>query len=109
MFNEQIGEEIKGELLEKFKSNLDLDKVKTVYREKFGLEMIDNVELIGANEILSHDGQIALPVRFKLSFDSQMMIDLKGNCISVSQNSTQQPSTPEEHIEEAGSQAEQSY
>jgi hypothetical protein len=98
-----IGDSIR-ELIEKIKSNIDLEQVRAVCKEQHGIETVENIDLKDG-DIVTHRDQVAFKLDFEIRFVLPMLIDLQGNCISVLPAGSEKPSTPEERIEEAGSQA----
>ena len=100
----QVVEDAKRELIEKLKSNIDLDQVKAICKDQYGIEMIEGIDL-NHGDIVSHNDQVAYKLDFDIRFSMSVLIDNEGNCISTSLKSNDEPSTPEERIEEAGSQA----
>jgi hypothetical protein len=99
-----VVEEAKRELVEKLKSNIDLDQVKAICKEQLGIEMIEAVDF-KHGDIVSNNDQVAYRLDFDIRFSMSMLIDSEGNCISTSLKSNDEPSTPEERIEDAGRQA----
>ena len=104
----QVVEDAKRELIEKLKSNIDLDRVKKICSEQHGIEMIEGIDL-KHGDIVSHNDQVLYRLDFDIRFSMSVLIDSEGNYISTSIESNDQPSTPEEDIDEAGSQAAEGY
>jgi hypothetical protein len=104
----QVVEEAKRELIEKLRNNIDLDQVKAICREQCGIEMIEGIDL-KHGDIVGRNDQVAYRLDFDIRFSMSVLIDNEGNCISTSLKSNDQPSTPEDRIEEAGSQAAEGY
>jgi hypothetical protein len=104
----QVVEDAKRELIEKIKSNIDLDQVKAICREQYGIQMIEGLDL-NHGDIVSYNDQVAYRLDFDIRFSMSVLLDNEGNCISTSLKSNDQPSTPEERIEEAGRQADTEY
>jgi hypothetical protein len=100
----QVVEDAKRELIEKLKSNIDQDQVKAICSEQYGIEMIEGIDL-NHGDIVSHNDQVAYRLNFDIRFSISVLIDNEGNYISTSIESNDQPSTPEDRIEEAGNQA----
>ena len=99
-----VVENAKRELIEKLKSNIDLDQVKATCNEQYGIEMVEGIDLKNG-DIVSHNNQVAYRLDFDIRFSMFMLIDNEGNCINTSLKKNDEPSTPDERIEEAGSQA----
>lgn len=104
----QVLEDAKHELIEKLKSNIDLDQVKSICREQYGLEAIEGLD-IRNGDIVSHNDQVAFRLDFEIRTMMSVFIDKEGNCTSTSLRRITEPTTPEERIEEAGGQAATGY
>jgi hypothetical protein len=104
----QVVAEAKRELIEKLKSNIDLDQVKAICREQYGIEMIEGIDL-NHGDIVIHNAQVAYKLDFGIRFSISVLIDKEGNCISTSIKSNNEPLTAEERIEKASSQAATEY
>ena len=98
-----IGDSIR-ELIEKIKSNIDMDQVRTVCKEQHGIETVENIDLKDG-DIVTYKDQVAFKLDFEINFLLPVMIDRQGNCIRVLPVGSEKPSTAEERLEEAGSQA----
>lgn len=98
-----IGDSIR-ELIEKIKSNIDLEQVRAVCREQHGIAAVENIDLKDG-DIVTYRDQVAFKLDFEIRFVLPVMIDRQGNCISVLLAGSEKPFTPVERIEEAGSQA----
>jgi hypothetical protein len=100
----QVVEAAKRELIEKLKSNIDLDQVKAICRQQYGIEKIEGID-IKNGDIVSHNNQVAYRLDFDVHFSMPMLIDGEGNCTSTLTESGDELPTSEDHIEEAGRQA----
>ncbi len=107
-----IGEHVIGDsirdLVEKIISNIDLEQVRAVCKEKYGIETVENIDFKNG-DIVTHNDQVAFKLDFEIRFVLPMLIDRQGNCISVLPVVSERSTTPEERIEEAGSQAASTY
>ena len=72
-----------SDLIDKVKSNLQLDQVKTLCKHQDGLEKIDKID-ITQGDIVTHNGQIAFKLNFKISYNLSSILDRKGNLINKS-------------------------
>jgi uncharacterized protein YjbI with pentapeptide repeats len=72
-----------GDLIDKVKSNVQLDQVKSLCKHQHGLEKIDKVD-ISQGDIVTHNGQIAFKLDFKISYNLSLILDRKGNLINES-------------------------
>jgi hypothetical protein len=75
-----------------------------VCSEQHSIATVENIELKDG-DIVTYQDQVAFKLDFEIRFVLPVMIDRQGNCISVLPTDSEKPSTPEERIEEAGSQA----
>jgi hypothetical protein len=101
-------EDAKRELIEKLKSNIDLDRIKAVCRDQHGMEMLDGINF-KHGDIISHNGKVAFKLDFEIHFTLPVMIDEEGNYVEALSQNADEPSTPEERIDEAGIQAAARY
>ena len=69
-----------GDLIDKVKSNLQLDQVKTLCKQQHALEKIDKID-ITQGDIVTHNGQVAFKLDFKISYNLRLLLDRKGNLI----------------------------
>ena len=72
-----------GDLIDKVKSNVQLDQVKTLCKHQHGIEKIDKID-ISQGDIIMHNGQIAFKLDFKISYNLSLLLDRKGNLINKS-------------------------
>lgn len=103
-FGEHVINDSIRELIEKIKSNIDLEQVRAVCEEQHGIATVENIDLKDG-DIVTYQDQIAFKLDFEIRFVLPVMIDRQGNCISALPADSPTPSTSEERIEEAGSQA----
>ena len=71
-----------GELIEKLKSDIDLDQVKAVCKEQYGIETTDRIDL-ESGDIVNYNGQIAFKLDLKICFDLSLIINRNGNFIKI--------------------------
>ncbi len=71
------------DLIDKVKSNVQLDQVKTLCKHQHGLEKIDKID-VSQGDIVTHNGQIAFKLDFKISYNLSLILDRKGNLINKS-------------------------
>jgi uncharacterized protein YjbI with pentapeptide repeats len=81
--NQDTIEKAIGDLIDKIKSNVQLDQVKTLCRHQHGLEKIDKID-ISRGDIVTHNGQLAFKLDFKISYNLSLLLDRKGNLINNS-------------------------
>jgi uncharacterized protein YjbI with pentapeptide repeats len=81
--NQDTIEKAIGDLINKVKSNVQLDKVKTLCKHQHGLEKIDKID-ISQGDIVTHNGQIAFKLDLKISYNLSLLLDRKGNLINKS-------------------------
>jgi hypothetical protein len=105
---EHVIEDSIRDIIEKIKSNIDLEQVKAVCKEQHGIETVENIDFKNG-DIVAHNDQVAFKLDFEIRFVLPMLIDRHGNCVSFLPAGSERPSTPEERIEEAGSQAASTY
>ena len=71
------------DLIERVKSNVQLDQVKALCKQRNGLEKIDKIDFT-QGDIVTHKGQVAFRLDFKISYNLSLLLDRKGNLISKS-------------------------
>jgi len=81
--NQDTIEKAIGDLIDKVKSNVQLDQVKTLCKRQRGLEKIDEIDISQA-DIVTYNGQIAFKLDFKISYNLSLLLDRKGNLINKS-------------------------
>jgi uncharacterized protein YjbI with pentapeptide repeats len=81
--NQDTIEKAIGDLIDKVKSNVQLDQVKSLCKHQHGLEKIDEID-ISQGDIVTHNGQIAFKLDFKISYNLSLLLDRKGNLINKS-------------------------
>jgi hypothetical protein len=68
------------DLIEKVKSNIQLDQVKAICKHQHGIEKIDQID-ITHGDIVTHEDQVAFKLDFKISYNLSLLLDRKGNFI----------------------------
>ncbi len=73
------------DLIEKIKSNIQLDQLKAICKQQHGIEKIDKIEF-EQGDIIPHDGQVACRLDFKISisYNLSLLLDRKGKLIKKS-------------------------
>ena len=99
-----ILENAKSELIEKIRSNINLDSVRELCKKNHGIEMIRDIDCTSGN-IISHNGSIAYQLDFDIRFPMVILIDDAGNCINALIEKIEEPEGVEDRIDEAGYQA----
>jgi len=100
----QTLENAKSELIEKIKSNINLDSIRELCKNNHGIETIREIDCTEGN-IVSHNGSIAYQLDFEIRFPMMILIDDAGNCIDAKIEKQQEPESLEDRIDEAGYQA----
>jgi len=96
------------EAVERIKAGVDIEKARTICKERLGIEAVDSVEIKDAHTLV-HEGQQAMRIKFRFSGDWDMLIDFNGNCISTWPGCPGNAPTPEQRIEQAGYQAAEAH
>ena len=81
-FGEHVISDSIRELIEKIKSNIDLEQVRAVCKEQHGIATVENIEL-KEGDIVTYQDQVAFKLDFDIRFVLPVMIDRRGDCISV--------------------------
>ena len=68
------------DLVEKVKSNIQLDQVKAICKNHHGIERIDKIDCTHG-DIVTHNDQVAFKLDFKISYNLSLLLDRKGNFI----------------------------
>ena len=87
-----IGDSIR-ELVEKIKSNIDLEQVRAVCKEQHGIETVENIDFENG-DIDTYSGKIASKLDLKISFYLSILIDREGNCIHTTPENIAEVSKP---------------
>ena len=70
-----------GDLIERVRSNVQLDQVKALCKNRNGIEKIDRIDFTHG-DIVTHNGQVAFKLDFKISYNLSLLLDRKGNLIN---------------------------
>ena len=71
-----------NDLIEKVKSNVQLNQVKTLCGNPHFIEKIDKIDFQNG-DIITHDGEVAFKLEFKISYNLSLMINREGKLINV--------------------------
>jgi hypothetical protein len=69
------------DLIEKVKSSIQLDQVKAICKHQHGIETIDKIDF-KHGDIVTHNGQVAFKLDFKISHNFSILLDRKGKLIN---------------------------
>jgi len=69
------------DMVEKVKSNIQLDLVKAICKHKHGIENIDKIDFENG-DLVTHNDRVAFKLDFKISHKFSLLIDRKGNFLS---------------------------
>jgi uncharacterized protein YjbI with pentapeptide repeats len=75
-------EEAIVDLIEKLKSNIQIDQVKAICAHKHFIESIDKIDFKNG-DIVAHDGKVAFKLDFKISYNLSILLDREGKLINV--------------------------
>jgi uncharacterized protein YjbI with pentapeptide repeats len=78
--NPDILEKAVADLVEKVKSDIQLDQVKAICKNQLGIEKVDKVECTNG-DIVTHKDQVAFKLDFKISYNLSLLVDRKGDFI----------------------------
>jgi uncharacterized protein YjbI with pentapeptide repeats len=78
--NPDLLEKAVADLVEKVKSDIQLDQVKAICKNQLGIEKIDKVECTNG-DIVTHKDQVAFKLDFKISYNLSLLVDRKGDFI----------------------------
>ena len=70
-----------SDLIEKVKSNIQLDQVKAICKHQPDIEKIDKIDF-EHGDIVTHNGQVAFKLDFKISYNLSLLLDRKGKLIN---------------------------
>lgn len=106
-----VVENAKQDLIDKIKSNVDLDRVREICADIHNINDVDDIEFKNG-DIVVYKGQVAYKLDYEVCFTLPVLLDEKGNTVSMEQfdkmNSLEKVKTPAEvRLEEVGSDAEQ--
>jgi hypothetical protein len=96
------------EAVAKIVSGIDLEKAKGVCQDNIRFAAVDAVEIKEA-AICVHEGQHALQMKLGVCGTLNVVLDFKGNFVSVEQAPAAEAASSDQKIEEASSQAAQAH
>ena len=69
-------------LMEKLKSNIQLDQIKAICKHQHFIETIDKIDFKNG-DIVTHDGEVAFKLDFNISYNLSILVDRKGKLINA--------------------------
>lgn len=69
------------DMVEKLKSKIQLDLVKSICKRKHGIENIDKIDFENG-DLVTHNDRVAFKLDFKISHKVSLLIDRKGNFLT---------------------------
>jgi uncharacterized protein YjbI with pentapeptide repeats len=78
--NPDMLEKAVTDLIEKVKSNIQLDQIKAICKNQHGIEKIDKIDCTHG-DIVTHNDQIAFRLDFKVSYNLSLLLDRHGDFI----------------------------
>ncbi len=96
--NTQAIEKATNDLIENVKKALNLKEIKQILEDQHNLEISDDIE-VNNGEVIIHNNQIVYKMEFEVLLSLSVLLDGQGDYIPPED-------TPEESIEQLGSQAE---
>lgn len=103
-----VYEEGKRDLVEKVKSNIDLEQLREYCNEQLGLQSIKHIDL-QEGDIISENGDVMIKLDIDIRLPLSIFIDKEGKCVRTNFETDNPPASPEERVEEAGQQASSAY
>jgi hypothetical protein len=94
----------KHELIEKINANVDMDRIREICANQYGLKNIDAIEF-KEGDIVVHDQQISYKLEFVVCFSLPLLIDQQGAFLGVAADATEPTETPEARVDEISQQA----
>ncbi|MDM8549840.1 hypothetical protein QUF72_07175 [Desulfobacterales bacterium HSG2] len=91
-------EKAKKDLIDNVKKALSLGEIKQILEDQHNLEISDDIE-VNQGEIVIHNNRVVYKMEFEVLLSLSVLLDDEGNYIPPED-------TPEESIEQLGSQAE---
>jgi len=68
-------------LMEKLKSNVQLDQIKAICKHQHAIETIDKFDFKNG-DIVTHDGEVAFKLDFNISYNLSILVDRMGKLIN---------------------------
>jgi hypothetical protein len=93
----------KKELFERIKSNINLDRVREICADLYGVKDIHSLDFKNG-DIVVHDGQIAYKIEFDVRFAVPLLIDEEGNLLGAHEPEPEAAATPEDRVEDISQQ-----
>jgi len=81
-FKPDMIEKFIGDLIDKLKSNIQLDQIKALCKDQHGLGKIDKID-ITQGDIVIHDGEVAFRFDCRISHNLSLLLDRKGKLINI--------------------------
>jgi hypothetical protein len=69
------------DLIEKIKSNIQLDQVKEICKHQHGIGKINEIDF-EHGDIVTHNSKVAYKLDFKISYNLSLLIDRRGKLIN---------------------------
>jgi hypothetical protein len=106
--HENLIQDALREAIEKIKAGIDLEKMKRIIQERFGVGAIATIDLQEMHAV-AHEGQIAFRCGMTISSDIAMILDSHGNLIVAFPEKGDPAVSVEQCVDEAGQTAARSY
>ena len=94
----------KQELIEKIKANINMDRIREICAEKYGVTGVDNVEFKDG-DIISYGSRVAYKMEYQICFCVPVLLDEQGNYINIETEGQDESTSPEERLEELAQQS----
>jgi uncharacterized protein YjbI with pentapeptide repeats len=78
-----------NDLMEKLKSNIQLDQLKAICKQQGFIESIDKIDF-KKGDLVMYDGQVAFKLNFNITHNFGLLVDRKGKFINVFWSTTKQ-------------------
>ena len=93
----------KKELFERIKANINLDRVREICAELYGVKGLHSLDFKNG-DIVVHDGKIAYKIDFDVRFVVPLLIDEEGNLLGTQETEAESAVTQEERVEDISQQ-----
>lgn len=70
------------DLIEKVKSNIQFDQVQAICKHQHVIDKIDKIDF-KHGDIVTHDGEVAIKLDFKISYNLSLLLDRQGKLINI--------------------------
>ena len=94
----------KQELVDKIKANVDMDRIRDICENLFGIKSLDSMDFRGG-DIVVHEGNVSYKLEYSICFSLPLLINENGDFIGVENRRTTVADTPEERVGTLGQQA----